>query len=367
MNTNKSYKSILERFKKAIRYVQGESVYEASKRTGISYSKIIQLNANENLFIPLELTLSIARKAIEEIDLRLYPTGLEEVYEKLSRYLGVKSECILLGFGSDQLIDLLIAMFGREGIVTIHPTYTYYPSRCELYNIPYRYVMLDENLKVNMNELYRLMEKSSLLILCNPNNPIGHTISEDFVRALAERFKGIVLIDEAYAEFSNVQLHKLTQELDNVIALRTFSKAFGAAGIRLGYLIGPVEIVKVVEKFQFPDPITSFSLKYASITLDMIDKFKAIWEEIKNVREWFYNKLSKIESIKVYPSQANFVSFGVQVDSDKLYDALLREGFLVRIFKDTLGFKSFARVTLAPRAILEQFLNSLNKILSTIS
>lgn len=331
----------------------------------VPQERIVKLNANENLFIPREFMLSIAREAIEGVDYRLYPNSLvDEVCEKLANYLKVNKDSIVLGCGSDQLIDLLMLAFGRKGITTIHPTFTYYYHRCKLYGIPYRYTMFKRDLTVNFHELYRILEKSSMLILCNPNNPLGHVVPESIIKDIAETFKGIIVLDEAYAEFSTIQLHRLPLKLSNVIIVRTFSKAFAAASIRLGYIVGSTEVINVIKKFQQPYPVSGFSLKFASLLLDRIEYFKRVWSEIRRVRDWFYKELKKYSELHVFPSQANFVSFGCNVECKRISSELLKRGYIVRVFNDILGFKCLVRVTLAPINILKGLIKALTEVVN---
>jgi len=346
-------------------YKPGISLIEASRYIRAPPENIIKLNANENLFVPQEFMLSIAKEAIEEVDYRLYPNGLvDEVCEKLANYLKVDKDNILLGCGSDQLIDLLMLTFGRSGVTTIHPTFTYYYYRCKLHGIPYRYTVFNRDLTVNTHELSRILEKSSMFILCNPNNPLGHVVSENIIREIAETFKGIVVLDEAYAEFSTIQLHKLPLELNNVIIVRTFSKSFAAASIRLGYIVGPAEVINTIRKFQQPYPVSGFSLKFASLLLDRIEYFRRVWNEVKRVRDWFYKELKKYSKLHVFPSQANFVSFGCNIECERVSSELLKRGYIVRVFSNILGFKCLVRVTLAPINILKGFIKALTEVVN---
>ena len=258
-------------------YTPGISLSKASSLIGLPKERMVKLNANENLFVPPEFMRIIARRAADEVDHRLYPGDLvDEVYDKLSRYLRVGREHLLLGCGADQLLDLLIALLGRKGVVSVHPTFMYYRERCKLYGAPYRYVWYNRDLSIDTNKLKPLLSKSSLLILCSPNNPTGHTVPVDVIEELANVFNGIIVLDEIYAEFSNTKLHKLPLDLENVIVVRSFSKAFAAASIRLGYIVGSEKLIDILRLYQQPYPVTGFSLKFASILLDYIDYLSLI-------------------------------------------------------------------------------------------
>ncbi|RLG54574.1 MAG: hypothetical protein DRN99_04805 [Thermoproteota archaeon] len=342
-------------------YARAESQREAAARLGLDESRIAKLNSNENLFVPRELAARVARKAAEEVDHRLYPDLEGELVEKLSSYLGVGEECIAIGCGADQLIDLLIAAFGRGGVATVHPTYTYYMDRCMAYKISYRYTELTRSLELDLEELVELAESSSLVILNTPNNPTGTAMPEEAVKAAAEACRGLVVVDETYAEFADRQLHTLPLELENTLVIRSFSKAFAAAGARVGYLVAHPAAAKEVRRAQQPYPASGFSLRYASALLDMLSYFKQVWSEVKRVRSWFYRKL-RGQGLRAIPSQANFVSIRADIDPQAAYEGLLRRGYLVRVFPGLLGSRSLVRVTLAPVETLEGAAKALGEV-----
>ncbi len=327
----------------------------------------IRLNVNENLFVPREVTIEVARRAAESLDHRLYPDGIgKPLLEKLAGYLGVDEENIVLGCGCDQLVDLLITTIGRGGVCTVQPTYAFYRVRCALYGVPYRYTFFRDDLSVDVDHLLALLGSSDMLILCSPNNPTGHKVSREVIEGVAESFDGVVVIDETYAEFSDEQLHRMPLDFENVIVMRTFSKSFAAAGIRLGYLVAPERIASVLRRLQMPYPVPAFSLKYAEILLDMVDYFKAVWDEVRRVRSWFYNVLRsvRVPKFRVFESYANFVSVGIDVDGSYIIEELMQRGYLVRVFPDVLGHKTLVRITLAPKEILEGFVGAFLEVLS---
>ncbi len=342
-------------------YARAESLREAAARLRVDESRIAKLNSNENLFVSRELAARVAMEAAREVDHRLYPDLEGELVEKLSSYLGVSKECIVIGCGADQLIDLLIAAFGRGGVATLYPTYTYYMDRCMAYKVSYRYTELTRSLKLNLDELVELAEHSSLVILNTPNNPTGTAIPEETVEAAAEACRGLVVVDETYAEFADRQLHALPLKLENTLVIRSFSKAFAAAGARVGYLVAHPDKAEEVRRVQQPYPASGFSLRYASALLDMLSYFKQVWSEVKRVRGWFYRRL-RGQGLRAIPSQANFVSIRADVDPQVAYEGLLRRGYLVRVFSRLLGSRSLIRVTLAPVDTLEGAARALGEV-----
>ena len=325
---------------------------------------LVKLDANENLLIPRQLTEELMTKVIKEVDPRLYPSDNEklEVVEKISNYLNVDKKEVVLGTGADQLIDLLITLFGSKGVTLLYPSFSSYFSACKLHNVPLATVAFNRDFSINNGSLFSALKKSSLFVLCRPNNPTGNSIDESFVLEVAESFNGIVAIDEVYGEFSDSQLHYLPNKFKNVVVLKSFSKSFGAAGLRIGYLIANESLAETISKYQFLYPVTNFSLKYASYLLDNVKTFKKYWQELREVRSWFFNELSNISSIEVIPSQTNFVSFLTNAEDFK--NKMLLRGYAVREFDGIFGYKKLIRVTLASLIVMKEVSKLIREIVT---
>lgn len=325
---------------------------------------IVKLDANENLFIPRQLTEELMSKVAKEVDPRLYPSDDEklELIEKISKYLNIDKKKIVLGTGADQLIDLLVTLFGNKGVASLYPSFSSYFSACKLHNVPLTTIAFNRDFSINNSNLFSALKNSSLFILCRPNNPTGNLIDEDIVLEVAESFSGIVAIDEVYAEFSDSQLHYLPNKFKNVVILKSFSKSFGAAGLRIGYLIANESLAETISKHQFLYPVTNFSLKYASYLLDNVDKFKKYWQELKDVRSWFFNELSNINSIEAIPSQTNFVSFLTNIEDFK--NKMLLRGYAIREFDGIFEYKKLIRVTLTKLNVMKEVLRLIKEIVA---
>lgn len=325
---------------------------------------LVKLDANENLLIPKQLTEEIMSKVIKEIDPRLYPSDDQkfELVRKISSYLNVDEKEVVLGTGADQLIDLMIALFGNKGVALLYPSFSSYFSSCKLHDVPLNTIAFNRDFSISSENIFSALKKSSLFILCRPNNPTGNSIDEDVVIEAAKSFKGIVAIDEVYGEFSDSQLYYLPNEFKNVVVLKSFSKSFGAAGLRVGYLIANESLAETISKYQFLYPVTNFSLKYASYLLDNVETFKKYWQELKEVRSWFFNELLNISSIEVIPSQTNFVSFLTNIEDFK--NRMLIKGYSVREFNGIFGYKKLIRVTLANISIMKEVSKLIREIVA---
>ncbi|MEM3790884.1 MAG: aminotransferase class I/II-fold pyridoxal phosphate-dependent enzyme [Thermoproteota archaeon] len=325
---------------------------------------LVKLDANENLLIPKQLTEELMSKVVKEVDPRLYPSDDQklELVNKISNYLNIDKEKIVLGTGADQLIDLIVTLFGNKGVTLLYPSFSSYFSACKLHNVPLTTIVFNRDFSVSSDNIFNSIKDSSLFILCRPNNPTGNSIDEDVVLEIAKNFNGIIAIDEVYGEFSDSQLYYLPNEFKNIIVLKSFSKSFGAAGLRIGYLIANESLVETINKYQFLYPVTNFSLKYASYLLDNLKTFKKYWQELKEVRSWFFNELSNINSIEVIPSQTNFVSFLTNIEDFK--NRMLLKGYIVREFDGIFGYKKLIRVTLANLGIMKEVSDTIRKIVA---
>ena len=265
-----------------------------------------------------------------------YPDPMQwRVKEKISSLKGVEKACILLGNGSDEPIDLLIRAFcepGTDNIVAIDPTYGMYQVAADVNRVEYRKVKLSENFEMDPDAVLGATdEHTKLIFLCSPNNPTGNELKrEDIVKILRD-FDGIVIVDEAYIDFSSGP--SMASELPlypNLVILQTFSKAWGCAGIRLGMAFASREIIAVLNKIKYPYNINLLTQERA---LQMLEESGTVKEWVATLlreRAWLVKEVEKLSCIrKIYPSDANFILVRVD-DANAAYDYLVRKGIIVR-------------------------------------
>ena len=265
-----------------------------------------------------------------------YPDPLQwEVKEKISQIKGIAKEKIMLGNGSDEPIDLVFRIFcepGIDNVVAIDPTYGMYQVAADINNVEYRKVLLDNNFDFNSdNLLQQTDENSKAIFLCSPNNPTGNSLNRNEILKTIENFEGIVVVDEAYIDFSSqVSFLKNLEQYPNLIVLQTFSKAWASAGIRLGMAFASEEIICLFNKVKYPYNVNKLTQNYALNLLsnyqDIKDKVAAILEERAKLEQALIN-LPCVE--KVYPTDSNFILVKVN-DADKIYNELVNEGIIVR-------------------------------------
>lgn len=263
-----------------------------------------------------------------------YPDPAQkDLKARIASIRGVPEGKIFIGNGSDEAIDLCYRVFctpGQDKAVTIDPTYGMYRVAADINDIAISRIPLGEDFSLPVNDLLDACDsRTKLMLICSPNNPTGNAFDEADIRTLLEKFHGIVVVDEAYIDFSSRRsLLPLIDEYPNLIILQTLSKAYGMAGLRLGLAFGIPQVMEVFAKVKYPYNISSAAMS-AAFTLLSRDVRSEI-ELLKSERERVSTALNKTKGVlKVYPSEANFLL--VKVENPRgLYDALLARKIIVR-------------------------------------
>ena len=282
--------------------------------------KTIQLASNENPFPPSERVLKAIKRNIFKISRYPYPY-YSRLKEELSSYTGVDENCIAVSNGASDLIrlvaDLIIEPFDRVYIPM--PSYTMYLMFS---------MLRDAHVETRVFEGYRVdgcYSKGKLAFLCSPNNPTGNVIETKTIQEFLENFEYVV-VDEAYAEFYGESCQGLLDHYDNLVVLRSFSKFFGLAGMRVGYALACEEIAGSIEKIRNPFSVSHLGYVSAIEALKSVEYYKKIARIIARERERIRNKLEK--RFYVYPSRANFLL--VKHSQKDLVERLKERGILVR-------------------------------------
>ncbi len=296
-----------------------------------------------------------------------YPDPLQlELKARISVVKGVDKDCIFLGNGSDEAIDLPYRCFCRPGVdnvVAIEPTYGMYKVCADINDTEYRPVLLDENYNISAEKILAACDwKTKIIWLCSPNNPTGNSLNRDEIVKILQSFDGIVVVDEAYSDFSKAKpfRHEIAK-YPNLIVLNTLSKAWGCAAIRLGMAFASKEIIALFNKVKYPYNINMLTQKQAlEILRDQItvNKWaKMLVEERVLVMNAFL-KLPICE--KVYPSDANF--FLVKVtDAQAIYDYLIDKGIVVRNRNNVTLCGNCLRITIGTREENSKLISALIK------
>jgi histidinol-phosphate aminotransferase len=338
-----------------------------AKQLGISPSEIVKLNYNENLFMPTEKLVGFMREVASECDLRIYPQEEEnKLKEKISIYLTVPADCVVVGNGSDELIDRITRLFLEEGdrAVSIAPTFQVFRQCIQRQSAEYVAVPLLRDFGLDVEKLFAVFGlEASLLYLCSPNNPTANQFKKADITALIEAFPGIVVLDEAYAEYADYSMAQLAEKYENVIVLRTFSKAFGLAGLRLGYAVTNVTLAKVLaEKTTLPFPVSVFTLGMGRKLLENVAMVKQTVEKLKAERGKLVEQLNSLSGVEAFDSKTDFVLFNTDKPYEEVFQKLQRQGILIKKFGKLLHWENCLRTTVGLPQMNVKLLEALEEI-----
>jgi len=285
----------------------------------------IFLDANEN---------SIG--SIPEGEYNRYPDPLQRTLkDNLSVMKNVSAENIFIGNGSDEAIDLVIRAFcepGIDKILIMPPTYGMYKVAADINNVNIVEVPLTNNFEIETESVISMIdEQTKIIFICSPNNPSGNILDFNSIKAILESFNGLVVIDEAYIDFSNKRSWiKELPNFNNLIILQTFSKAWGLANLRVGMAFADLEIIKTFNKIKYPYNVNGVSQQLIVKALENESKKNAIVDILISEREKLLNDLILLNFVEnVFPSDSNFLLVKVN-DAANVYDYLLSEQIIVR-------------------------------------
>ena len=319
----------------------------------------VKLDANEG---NKDLFKDLIKDIGDDFYLNLYPDdNYTQLKEAIVNYIGCKIENISVGNGSSELLDLCVKTFvdTNELILSLDPTFSMYSIYAKIVNSRYIGAGEGNDFIINVDDVIKSIKENDpkLTIICNPNNPTGTIIKRDDVLRIVKSTDNVVIVDEAYMEFSNESVVDEIENYDNLIVVKTMSKAFSMAGIRTGYLIANEELVKTIEKVRPPYNLNSISALLATKALKQKDKMLSYVENLKVEREKIYEKLIDM-GVKAYKSGANFVFFSSKVDN--LAEKLIDNDVLIRKFGGKLD--NYYRVTVGSPKENETFLDAMKKI-----
>lgn len=280
-----------------------------------------------------------------------YPDPLQwKLKTRLAKLKGIDKHTIFLGNGSDEPIDLIYRMFcepGTDNVVSIAPSYGMYEVAADINNVVFRKVLLDEAFDLDVKGILAATDAhTKVIFLCSPNNPTGNSLTRSRIFDLLNAFDGIVVVDEAYIDFSTEP--SFLVELSNypqLIVLQTLSKAWGAAGIRLGMAFASPEIIKILNKIKYPYNINQLTQQQAFELLNQEEAMSLQLQTIIEERDRLYFALEMLPYInEIYPTDANFFLINVG-DADKIYDYLVTRGIIVRNRNNITKCRGCIRIT----------------------
>ena len=297
-----------------------------------------------------------------------YPDPLQgDLKNKIAQIKGVRPSQIMLGVGSDEPIDLLIRIFcepKEDNIVAIDPTYGMYQVCADINNVTYRKVLLNEDYSLSATRVLAETDThTKLIFLCSPNNPTGNSLDRIEIKKIVENFAGIVIIDEAYIDFSSQP--SWLEELDNypnIVVLQTFSKAWGLASVRCGMAFASEVIIGYLNNVKYPYNLNLLTQNFVSEQLDHLSRKQKWVQQIIEQRNVLENQLKTIPWIQhIYPSDANFLLLKVP-DANKLYSQLVDKGIIVRNRNSVSLCLGCLRITVGTEAENNILINELKQL-----
>jgi histidinol-phosphate aminotransferase len=302
--------------------VKGLQPYSSARDEYVSDgSEMIFLDANENPF---------------ESGVNRYPDPHQRSLKAvLAAQRGISADQILLGNGSDEVLDLIFRAFcepKEDNVITLPPTYGMYKVLANINHIGNREVLLTNDFQPNVDGILKMVDgNTKLVFLCSPNNPTGNNFSDESVVRLLSEFSGLVVIDEAYIDFSDRESWlKRLDNYPNLVITQTLSKAYGMAGIRLGICIASTQIIAVLNKIKPPYNVNELTQERAMERILNVDYVEAEVADILHERNRLFKALLQVGFVeKVYPSDANFILVKVD-DANNRYAQILERGVVVR-------------------------------------
>jgi len=350
-------------------YVPGLSVEEIKAKYGLEH--IIKLASNENpLGVSPLVQEAIARAAGEA---HRYPQNHSpRLAEALSKSVGVPAECIVAGNGSDEVIDLLmrvVARPGKDNVLCYEHCFSMYGLTARLCGVDYREVPRGDGYRLPLESLAEAVDKNtSMVFVTNPDNPTGQAARAEEIMVLSGVLPAgtLLVVDEAYMDFTwppeEYSVMHLVTELENLVVLRTFSKVYGLAGLRLGYAAMPLWLADHVRRARPPFTVNLLAEAAALAALDDDDYYSTTLDVVFKGRERLLTRLPQL-GCEVWSSQANFVMFRPPYPAGDVCEELLKRGVIVRHLK-SFGLPDNIRVNVGTKDETEAFLKALEEILN---
>ena len=328
----------------------------SSARDEYSGQKGIFLDANENSF-----------DSVPSGNLNRYPDPFQfDLKEQLTRIHPVDGNQIFVGNGSDEAIDLLLRAFcnpQKDSIMIMPPTYGMYQVAADINDVRTQIVPLTSDFEIDTAAVLSAIEPTTKIIfVCSPNNPTGNTLSTQSIETILEQFQGIVVVDEAYVDFSPHEswLFKLN-EYSNLVVLQTFSKAWGLAGMRCGMAFADSFVITTLNKIKYPYNVNGVTQEVATAAVKQIAKKEALVQQILDQKKWLSTALENLSYVEhIYPSDTNFLLVKVE-HATSLYDYLVSFSIIIRNRTTVLHCGDCVRITVGTPAENEILIEKLKK------
>ncbi len=352
-------------------YVPGKPVEEVERELGLK--NVIKMASNENPLGPSLLAVEAMRSNLKKM--HIYPDGnCYYLKEALAEKLNVKTDRLIFGNGSDEILSFLALVYVNPGdeAVTVAPSFSEYDFVMRLVGgSPHPVPLVGPDFSYDFEAILEAVnEKTRLVFLCSPNNPTGTTVKKKDLDAFIERLPENVLLvlDQAYIEYVEDADHPsgldYVEQGKPVILLRTFSKLYGLAGLRIGYGIAPADIIRELNRVREPFNVNAMAQAGARAALADSYHLERSRNLVRESRKQFALGLAEMD-LKAVPDQANFCFIDLKVDSREAFESLMKKGVIVRT-GDIFGFPTYIRVTYGTAEQNEKFLSVLKEVLTEL-
>lgn len=326
------------------------------------------LSANEN---PRDVETEIRQKiisAIRKVPLNRYPDPLaNDLRDMIAEANGLDREQVLLGNGGDELLFNIALAWGGPGrkFLNLPPTFSVYAANARLTGTEVIDVPRLADYSIDEETVLKRVGQGDIdyVIVASPNNPTGKLANEEFLAKLLDATDALVLVDEAYFEFSRTTMRPYLAMHKNLLILRTFSKAFSLAGVRMGYILGNAEVIREFLKVRQPYSVDAVSQAIAREVFSERQKFEHGIMAIISERDRLLEELAKVPGVNVYPSDSNYILFKLE-GADKVWEALYARGILVRDFSHAPMLENCLRVSVGTEEENDEFLAALREIVA---
>jgi histidinol-phosphate aminotransferase len=330
----------------------------------------VKLDANESPFPPPDWLRAEVVRALEQVEVNRYPDPRAgHLRAALAARHGVRPECLVLGNGSDELIQLLLLAVGWPGAAVLAPipTFAMYELIARAQGLRFEGVPLGPRFEPEMGRFIDAIQRvrPAAVFLASPNNPTGGVFSAQQILTVVGAASGLVIVDEAYAPYARQTMLPRVGDHERLVVLRSLSK-IGLAGLRVGYLVAHPELASELEKVRLPFNLNAYSQAAAVVALAHHEWVEAAVAEIIRERGRVAERLQELPGVEVFPSEANFILFRTARPCDRVFEALLGRRVLVRNLGSAPGLVNCLRVTIGTREENDRFLDGLRAVMAGV-
>lgn len=333
----------------------------------------VKINQNENPWDAPERIKEETLRRLADRKWSRYPDFIPvSLQERLAKFASWDSDGVLAGNGSNELIQalLMVSVSERKRVLISEPTFALYRQVARVLGGEVLSIPLDSEFQFDVETLLKVIERTSpdVVILCSPNNPTGSQISDDDLRKILSASTGLVVIDEAYHEFSEHSVVPLLNEFENLVVLRTFSKAMALAAFRVGYLLAAPDLVTEIRKALLPYNLNAFSQTAAEVAVELYEsELQPLVKAIIGERDRLFVELKNIQGLEPVSSRANFMIVKSSIGPKRVFDELLQRDILIRDVSKYPMLSEYFRFSVGTPEENDKLIAALKEIVSTTS